>query len=94
MYLRYPEKIVRLFSREIVAKLGEGISTVEQTGENKIIGVTLAVLSGFLIGTSFIFKKKGLLDSNALGSKAGKGHGYLKSKMWWLGMFLSKYKDS
>ncbi|KAI8065768.1 magnesium transporter NIPA-domain-containing protein [Gongronella butleri] len=55
----------------------------------KGIGVTLAVLSGVFIGSSFVFKKKGLLDSNARsGDAAGEGYGYLKSPMWWTGMIL------
>ncbi|KAI8332302.1 magnesium transporter NIPA-domain-containing protein [Chlamydoabsidia padenii] len=44
---------------------------------------------GVFIGSSFVFKKKGLLDSNARsGSAAGEGYGYLKSAMWWTGMIL------
>ncbi|KAI8341677.1 magnesium transporter NIPA-domain-containing protein [Chlamydoabsidia padenii] len=55
----------------------------------KSIGVTLAVASGVFIGSSFVFKKKGLLDSNARsGCAAGEGYGYLKSAMWWTGMIL------
>ncbi|ORZ15605.1 magnesium transporter NIPA-domain-containing protein [Absidia repens] len=55
----------------------------------KSIGVTLAVASGVFIGSSFVFKKKGLLDSNARsGNAAGEGYGYLKSAMWWTGMIL------
>ncbi|KAJ3089718.1 hypothetical protein HK102_005684 [Quaeritorhiza haematococci] len=55
---------------------------------HKSVGITLALMSGFFIGSSFIFKKKGLLDTNALGHEAGKGHAYLKSGMWWAGMIL------
>jgi hypothetical protein len=54
----------------------------------RAIGITLAISSGIFIGASFIFKKKGLLDTNALGHAAGQGHAYLKSKMWWSGMIL------
>ncbi|KAJ3396916.1 hypothetical protein HDU92_001489 [Lobulomyces angularis] len=55
----------------------------------KAVGLTLALSSGVFIGSSFIFKKKGLLESNALsGQQAGEGHSYLKSKMWWTGMIL------
>ncbi|KAJ1569905.1 hypothetical protein HK096_010559, partial [Nowakowskiella sp. JEL0078] len=50
------------------------------------VGITLAVLSGVFIGASFIFKKRGLLDTNALGYEPAKGHAYLKSPMWWVGM--------
>ncbi|KAJ3129325.1 hypothetical protein HK098_001737 [Nowakowskiella sp. JEL0407] len=63
---------------------------IPSTHENKysVVGLTLAITSGFFIGSSFIFKKRGLLDTNALGHEAGKGHAYLKSPMWWLGMTL------
>ncbi|KAJ7739423.1 magnesium transporter, partial [Mycena maculata] len=52
------------------------------------LGIILAVVSGLLIGSSFVFKKKGLLRSQAAGT-AGQGVEYLKSPLWWLGM--SKY---
>ncbi|KAI7867808.1 magnesium transporter NIPA-domain-containing protein [Spinellus fusiger] len=55
----------------------------------KGIGVSLAVASGLFIGSSFVFKKKGLLQSvEKCGGVAGEGYGYLKSFMWWLGMIL------
>ena len=38
----------------------------------------MAVSSGLLIGSSFVFKKKGLLRSQA-GGEAGEGVAYLKS---------------
>jgi hypothetical protein len=44
----------------------------------KIVGILLAIISGVLIGTSFVFKKKGLLKSQADGV-AGEGVAYLKS---------------
>jgi hypothetical protein len=34
-----------------------------------------------LIGSSFVFKKKGLLSSQKDIEKAGEGHAYLKSPM-------------
>ncbi|ODN77443.1 hypothetical protein L202_04621 [Cryptococcus amylolentus CBS 6039] len=53
----------------------------------KIVGICLAVGSGLLIGTSFVIKKKGLINSTKkYGNQAGEGHAYLKSWMWWLGM--------
>jgi hypothetical protein len=64
---------------------GEPVSMGES---GKAIGIALAISSGIFIGASFIFKKKGLLDTNALGHEAGKGHAYLKSRMWWSGMIL------
>ena len=42
------------------------------------VGVVLAIGSGVLIGSSFVFKKKGLLRSQA-GGVAGEGVAYLKS---------------
>lgn len=44
----------------------------------KIVGIVLAIVSGVLIGSSFVFKKKGLLRSQA-GATAGEGVAYLKS---------------
>lgn len=44
----------------------------------QIVGIILAVVSGVLIGSSFVFKKKGLLRSQA-GQTAGEGVAYLKS---------------
>jgi magnesium transporter len=44
----------------------------------QVVGIILAVTSGLLIGSSFVFKKKGLLRSQA-GQTAGKGVAYLKS---------------
>ncbi|ORX51910.1 DUF803-domain-containing protein [Hesseltinella vesiculosa] len=55
----------------------------------KGIGAALAIGSGFLIGTSFVFKKKGLLQSTEKsGALAGEGYAYLKSITWWSGMIL------
>ncbi|KAJ3996077.1 magnesium transporter NIPA-domain-containing protein [Lentinula boryana] len=53
----------------------------------KIVGIILAIASGCLIGTSFVFKKKGLLRAQA-GKAAGEGVGYLKSPLWWIGMTM------
>ncbi|KAI8064459.1 magnesium transporter NIPA-domain-containing protein [Gongronella butleri] len=55
----------------------------------KGIGAALGIGSGFLIGTSFVFKKKGLLQSTEkAGAVAGEGYAYLKSVTWWSGMIL------
>lgn len=55
----------------------------------KYIGLALAVGSGVLIGSSFVFKKKGLLASQKkFDTTAGEGHAYLKSPMWWTGMII------
>ncbi|KAJ1555630.1 hypothetical protein HK405_015425 [Cladochytrium tenue] len=57
----------------------------------KPVGVSLALASGFLVGASFILKKKGLLRAvarHAVDGELGNSHVYLKSPMWWLGMVL------
>lgn len=53
----------------------------------KVVGIILAITSGVLIGSSFVFKKKGLLRSQA-GRTAGEGVAYLKSPLWWTGMIM------
>ncbi|KAJ3379176.1 hypothetical protein HDU80_002555, partial [Chytriomyces hyalinus] len=62
-----------------------------ETGEPhwyKAVGITLAMLSGLFIGCSFIFKKKGLIDTKSLHGELGDGHAYLNSRMWWSGLIL------
>ncbi|XP_023372342.1 magnesium transporter NIPA4 [Otolemur garnettii] len=51
------------------------------------IGLFLAFLSCFLIGSSVILKKKGLLRLVATGATRAVdgGYGYLKDTMWWAG---------
>ncbi|XP_070712151.1 magnesium transporter NIPA4 [Pempheris klunzingeri] len=53
------------------------------------LGLTLALLSAFLIGGSVILKKKALLRLASNGhTRAGDGgHGYLKDWLWWGGLF-------
>ncbi|KEP48885.1 magnesium transporter NIPA protein [Rhizoctonia solani 123E] len=53
----------------------------------KVVGIILAVVSGLLIGASFVFKKKGLVQSQQ-GHEAGEGVAYLKSGLWWTGMIM------
>ncbi|KAG1052902.1 hypothetical protein G6F46_001856 [Rhizopus delemar] len=66
-----------------------GLSTDTHGSLYKVIGVTLAIASGIFIGSSFVFKKKGLLQSTEkTGGIAGEGYSYLKSTMWWSGMIL------
>jgi hypothetical protein len=62
-------------------------STVQISGSLKIVGIILAIVSGILIGSSFVLKKKGLLRSQA-GHTAGEGVAYLKSPLWWTGMIM------
>ena len=53
-------------------------SSVDHLSSPQIVGIILAIVSGVLIGSSFVFKKKGLLRSQA-GHAAGEGVAYLKS---------------
>ncbi|XP_022600435.1 magnesium transporter NIPA2-like [Seriola dumerili] len=55
---------------------------------NLWLGLTLALLSAFLIGGSVILKKKALLRLADTGhTRAGDGgHGYLKDWLWWGGL--------
>ncbi|KAG2122830.1 magnesium transporter NIPA-domain-containing protein [Suillus cothurnatus] len=62
-------------------------TTFQLPSSLKIVGIILAVTSGLLIGSSFVFKKKGLLRSQA-GHAAGEGVAYLKSPLWWTGMTM------
>ncbi|KAL4679710.1 magnesium transporter NIPA3 [Rhinopithecus roxellana] len=59
--------------------------------ENKYslyVGLVLAVSSSIFIGSSFILKKKGLLQLASKGvTRAGQGgHSYLKEWLWWVGL--------
>ncbi|KAF8982292.1 hypothetical protein BGZ46_001518 [Entomortierella lignicola] len=63
-------------------------STTDTNDTSKIIGLSLAIGSGLLIGSSFVFKKKGLINCTKNGMLAGEGHAYLKSVMWWTGMLM------
>jgi hypothetical protein len=54
------------------------------------VGVCLAIGSGILIGSSFVFKKKGLLNSQR-GQVAGEGVAYLKSVRDYLSSFTPCY---
>ncbi|XP_008331678.1 magnesium transporter NIPA4 isoform X2 [Cynoglossus semilaevis] len=62
--------------------------TVVNASYNHWSGLTLAVLSAFLIGSSVILKKKALLRLASAGqTRAGDGgHGYLKDWLWWGGL--------
>nr|XP_040038796.1 magnesium transporter NIPA4 [Gasterosteus aculeatus aculeatus] len=55
---------------------------------NPWLGLTLALLSAFLIGGSVILKKKALLRLAVHGhTRAGEGgHSYLKDWLWWAGL--------
>ncbi len=61
------------------------------------IGLSLAILSSFFIGSSFILKKKGLIKLSKQDSPDQKkglrasdgGHGYLYDWLWWTGFLTS-----
>lgn len=93
--------------------IDEALGHTGKSTSSKIIGVTLAIVSGLLIGASFVvrslarstsprarndlsaqFKKKGLLASQKDAEKAGEGHAYLKSVMWWTGMMCVDFDDA
>ncbi|KDQ27408.1 hypothetical protein PLEOSDRAFT_1104099 [Pleurotus ostreatus PC15] len=61
--------------------------TLQAPANLKIVGIILAIVSGILIGSSFVLKKKGLVQSQK-GQVAGEGVAYLKSAMWWTGMTM------
>ncbi|XP_029439556.1 magnesium transporter NIPA4 isoform X1 [Rhinatrema bivittatum] len=70
--------------------MGTGWASQEQETRSYdfFIGLALAVFSSFLIGSSVILKKKGLLRlAEQGGTRAGDGgHGYLKDWLWWAGL--------
>lgn len=79
-------------------------SNMERIGDNSLnnlselynqtefyIGLGLAVSSSFFIGSSFIIKKKALIQLNRNGhlrASAG-GFGYLRQWLWWAGLLTS-----
>ena len=73
-------------------------NAVARPSWHKAVGIALALSSALFIGISFIVKKKGLIDSNSLQDRQRKNeqdkkvdnHAYLKNKLWWTGMILSK----
>uniref|UniRef100_A0A8C6MEX3 Uncharacterized protein n=1 Tax=Nothobranchius furzeri TaxID=105023 RepID=A0A8C6MEX3_NOTFU len=66
-----------------------------QSSYNAWLGLSLALLSAFLIGGSVILKKKALLRLASNGhTRAGDGgHGYLKDGLWWGGLLTSNKSD-
>ena len=76
-------------AHELHARSGGGASSAQRPASYKIVGLMLAIASGFCIGTSFVIKKHGLLQANAkYHEEAGEGYSYLKNAWWWLGMTL------
>ncbi|QRW11036.1 Magnesium transporter NIPA [Ceratobasidium sp. AG-Ba] len=58
-----------------------------QPPQYRAVGIILAVSSGVLIGSSFVFKKKAS-GCDVEGGAAGEGVAYLKSPLWWTGMIM------
>ncbi|KAF9523471.1 magnesium transporter NIPA-domain-containing protein [Crepidotus variabilis] len=74
-------------STSAAAASSSGAHSVKVGGNLKVVGIILAIASGLLIGSSFVFKKKGLIRSQA-GGELGEGVAYLKSVLWWTGMSM------
>ncbi len=73
--------------------MSEPADVTQRLETEKMIGLSLALASGVLIGISFIITKKGLIDANRQNGKvAGEGYGYLKNPMWWAGTSTSNLK--
>ncbi|XP_051820881.1 magnesium transporter NIPA3 [Antechinus flavipes] len=64
------------------------ISTSAENQYSLFLGLILAISSSVFIGSSFILKKKGLLELAKKGiTRAGQGgHSYLKEWLWWAGL--------
>ncbi|KAK3740750.1 hypothetical protein RRG08_048992 [Elysia crispata] len=65
-------------------------SSSDDDMQNFMIGLCLAVISSVFTGSSFIYKKLGLIRyARKVGVRAAKGgFGYLREWMWWAGMIL------
>ncbi|KIO28058.1 hypothetical protein M407DRAFT_22690 [Tulasnella calospora MUT 4182] len=81
------ETLVATATAAIAEATTSAASDLKSNKSLKIVGVILAIASGVLIGSSFVFKKKGLIQSQA-GGPAGEGVAYLKSWLWWTGMIM------
>lgn len=81
------ETLVVTATAAIAEATTSAASDLKSNKSLKIVGVILAIASGVLIGSSFVFKKKGLIQSQA-GGPAGEGVAYLKSWLWWTGMIM------
>ncbi|XAR62659.1 hypothetical protein NMG60_11017505 [Bertholletia excelsa] len=67
--------------------ISEDSDTRAGMSSDNIKGLILALSSSFFIGSSFIFKKKGLKKAGAAGIRAGAGgYSYLYEPLWWTGM--------
>ncbi|XP_006032253.1 magnesium transporter NIPA4 [Alligator sinensis] len=87
--------VCRVISETELALSSHDNLTLETSWETPVeskygfyIGLALAIFASFLIGSSVILKKKGLLRLvKKGGTRAGDGgHGYLKDWLWWAGL--------
>lgn len=84
----YTTTAALLAARETTTSAASSSSS-SRPASYKVVGICLAVASGFFIGTSFVLKKIGLLRANVkYNEEAGEGYGYLKNLYWWGGMTL------
>jgi hypothetical protein len=67
---------------------------ISTTSSNNLItvGITLAFMAGFFVGSSVILQKKGILDTKQMALETGNSRAHLKSVTWWLGILCSKFK--
>lgn len=56
---------------------------------HQVTGITLAVMSGFFVGCSLVFQKKGILNTKQLALETGNEKAFLKSPTWWFGLLCS-----
>lgn len=54
--------------------------------EDKYVGLLLAIIGSFAIGSSIVITKKGLQDATERHGYEGSGYQYLKNPIWWAGM--------
>ncbi|KAJ1983489.1 hypothetical protein H4R34_001250 [Dimargaris verticillata] len=54
--------------------------------DEKYVGMGLALASSFLIGSSFVLTKKGLMNTSAKYGSASDSFAYFKNYIWWIGM--------
>ncbi|KFO26451.1 magnesium transporter NIPA3 isoform X2 [Fukomys damarensis] len=85
--------VSQLLASVLYKNLNSSITSVSISAnvQNKYglyVGLLLAVSSSICIGSSFILKKKGLLQlANKGAIRAGQGgHSYLKEWLWWAGL--------
>ncbi|GJN93240.1 hypothetical protein Rhopal_006287-T1 [Rhodotorula paludigena] len=70
---------------QAAAAAAEQVSSFD--ANDKYIGLGLAISSSFLIGTSFIITKKGLISAaDQHDGFSSDSHSYLKNGLWWAGM--------